>query len=768
MAERIRVTGIVQGVGFRPNVWRLAKVHGITGNVRNDAEGVLIEAWGNGKALSNFVLGLEQEAPPLARIDSILRVPLHTIDDKPALFSIAESRDGISRTGVPADAATCPQCLAEIMQPRDRRYRYPFTNCTRCGPRLSIIQAIPYDRANTSMSVFKMCATCQMEYENPADRRFHAQPNACPECGPRLWLENGQGRRMECDPAYDAIETAARLIRAGNIVAVKGIGGIHLAVDAGNEQAVAALRERKQRYHKAFALMARDVTMVERYASVNDTELKLLQDHAAPIVVLNARGAALADGVAPRQNSLGFMLPYTALHHLLMLNMQGPIVLTSGNRSDEPQVINNDDARKRLHGIADYFLLHDRDIVNRLDDSVLRVTAGKPRMLRRARGYAAQSVRMPEGFEGGPPILAMGADLKNTFSLLQNGQAIISQHLGDLEDATTQEDYRSKLRLYRELFDFEPQVIAVDKHPNYHSSRLGRAIAEEEGLRLIEVQHHHAHIVACLAEHGLPLDMPKVLGVALDGLGYGEDGTLWGGEFLLADYHGFERLMNFQPVPMLGGNQAAREPWRSTFAHLDVAIGWERVTAKYGNLDIVRFLENKPLATLQTMAAKGINSPRASSAGRLFDAVAAALGICRERAGYEGQTGLELEALAASEIKRQAGYDYEIQGTSLAWTPLWQAVLRDLAAGETPAVIAARFHNGLADAIAEAARGLCERCDTHTVVISGGVSQNSLLFEGLDESLRKSGLRVLSPNILPANDGGVSFGQVAAGRGTTA
>jgi hydrogenase maturation protein HypF len=764
--ECIRVSGIVQGVGFRPTVWRLARECGLVGRVWNDAEGVSIHAWGPPESLENLVLRLQAEQPPLSRIERIVRTSLDEAEEVPGEFRIVASQEGEIHTGVTADAATCPECLSEVMDPANRRYRYPFTNCTHCGPRLSIVRAIPYDRANTSMAAFTMCPRCRAEYENPADRRFHAQPNACGDCGPRIWLVNAEGKALPPDAGHDVIETAARLIREGGILAIKGIGGIHLACDAGNESAVDRLRARKHRYHKALALMARDIAMIARFAEVSAQEAALLRDRAAPIVVLNAAGEALADGVAPGQHTLGFMLPYTPLHHLLMQDMTRPLVLTSGNRSDEPQTIDNEDARRRLGRIADYYLLHDRDIVNRLDDSVLRVADATPRFLRRARGYAPQPILLSAEFAGAGPLLAMGGELKNTFCLLKAGRATLSQHIGDLEDAVTFRDYLHNLELYRDLFDHRPVGIAVDQHPDYLSTRLGREQAQVGGLQLVEVQHHHAHIAACLAEHAVPLDTRPVLGVVLDGLGFGEDGTFWGGEFLLADYAGFRRLACFRPIPMPGGVQAMREPWRNTWAHLYGAFGWEAVRERYADLDIVRFIETKPLKGLQTMAGKRLNSPMASSCGRLFDAVAAAIGVCRDRVSHEGQAAMELESLAAPEFHREArnGYPYELREgevRTLEWRRLWDALLEDLRRGVSPATIAARFHQGLGLAVADTALALCRESGLDTVVLGGGVFQNRLLLEGVIGTLREAGVRVLSPEKVPANDGGLALGQAA-------
>jgi hydrogenase maturation protein HypF len=769
--EEIRVRGLVQGVGFRPAVWRLARDCGLIGEVWNDAEGVLIRAWGEPAALARFLDRLHKEPPPLARIDRVEHRPLAG-SARSREFLIVPSRGGAVRTGVVPDAATCAHCRSEVFDPRDRRYRYPFTNCTHCGPRLTIVRAIPYDRGNTSMDVFPMCPNCRAEYEDPGDRRFHAQPNACPVCGPRMWLENAPGVAQQPPPGQDVIALAAQLIKQGAILAVKGLGGFHLACDATDAEAVARLRQRKHRFRKAFALMARDLDMVRRYARIAPQEQALLQDSAAPIVILDALAHnGLAPQVAPGQNGFGFMLPYTPLHHLLLARFDHPIVLTSGNRSDEPQCTDNQEARHRLSGLADYWLLHDRDILNRLDDSVLRVMDGRSRFLRRARGFAPAPLRLPAGFQPSPPVLAMGGELKNSFCLLAHGQATLSQHIGDLEDAATHRDYRRNLDLYRRLFEFAPAVIAVDSHPNYLSSQWGREWAHAEGLVLAEVQHHHAHIAGCMAEHRLPPDTGPVLGIALDGLGYGEDGTIWGAEFLRADYREFQRLAHFRPVAMLGGSQAIREPWRNSFAYLASLFGWNRFVDAYPGLELSRFLRAKPVAALLAMLEKGINSPRASSAGRLFDAVAAAIGICRATASHEGQAAMELEALAEASWELEAGaYPHEIVEAGaipmLQWRPLWVALLDDLCADTAPSVMAVRFHRGLISGVSEMAERLCRRDGLDTVVLGGGVFQNRLLLEGVCRRLRSRELEVLSPELVPANDGGLALGQavVAAAR----
>jgi len=770
----IRVRGLVQGVGFRPTVWRLANDLGLSGEVFNDGSGVLIRAWGRGEALRGFVEKLETNAPPLARIDAIETKPLRGEAPRPGLH-IVDSEQGAVLTGIVPDAATCPACLADIVDPDNRRHRYPFTNCTHCGPRLSIVKAIPYDRANTAMASFDLCEACAAEYANPADRRFHAQPNACPECGPRLWLEDDTGAAMAGQDGTDAVERACTLIEDGAIIAIKGIGGFHLACDATDMAAVARLRKRKRRFDKPFALMARDADTIRRYVQVSVREEAALSDAAAPIVVLERRPDCpqLPTEIAPGQTGLGFILPYSPLHHLLTRRLDRPIVLTSGNRSDEPQCVANEDARKRLRDIADAWLMHDRDIVNRLDDSVVRVAAGATRVIRRARGYTPAPIGLPDGFESASGVLAMGGELKNTFCLIKDGLATLSPHIGDLEDPSTHRDYRHALSLFRRIYDFDPTTVAVDGHPDYLSTQWGQALAEETGADIAEVQHHHAHIAACLAEHGVPLGAPRVLGIALDGLGYGADGSLWGGEFLAAGYADFDRLARFAPVPLLGGEQAMREPWRNAYSHLCQFLGWKNVRKRWPDLPIVDFLAGKPLATLDAMVRQGVNAPPASSAGRLFDAAAASIGLCRESTTYEGQAAIELEALAATVPDVVEGYGCDLTDDTprtLGWAPLWRGVLDDLAGGTRAAVVSARFHQTVIDAVSETALGLCRQGGLKKAVLSGGVFQNRILLEGVTSALERHGLDVLSPRQVPANDGGLSLGQaaIAAARHVTA
>ncbi|MCC0030889.1 MAG: carbamoyltransferase HypF [Brucellaceae bacterium] len=756
-AISIRITGLVQGVGFRPFVWNLAAREGITGRVLNDGAGVLVEAFGAPDALALFVRALSGEAPPLARVDAVTSTPF--TGTAPPDFTIAVSRGGAVSTGIVPDAATCPQCLADIADPVGRRYRYPFTNCTHCGPRLSIVEKIPYDRANTSMRSFAMCEECQAEYENPADRRFHAQPNGCPRCGPRIWLENGNGRFETPDP----IETAAAALLAGQIVAIRGLGGFHLACDATNEAAVAELRRRKRRDAKPLAVMMCDPAMVRGYARLGDDEARLLTSPAAPIVLLAKSGVALASGIAPGQDKLGVMLPYTPLHHLLADTVDRPLVMTSGNLSDEPQVTGNDEAHEKLASICDLFLMHDRDIVNRLDDSVMQTGSCGPSVMRRARGLAPAPLLLPEGFADAPRVLAFGGDLKSAFCLLDGGKAIMSQHMGDLEEAATQADFRANLSLYRRLFDFEPEVIAADLHDGYFSTRIAGRMATDEfsAAALVHVQHHHAHLAACLAENGVEPGEDRSIGIVLDGTGAGPDGTVWGGEILVGGYRGFERAAHFLPVALPGGDRASKEPWRNAIAHLHAAFGddWRSIAARTG---IAEIAEKRDSALIEKMIAQGVNSPVSSSAGRLFDAVAALLGVVVERQLYEGQAGMELEALARPFAGSETGYPCEMSGKQtriLSWRPLWDAMLRDMASGTERAVIAARFQNGLIAGLADAAARAASANGTDRVALSGGVMQNEILRTGLSGRLTAIGLVPLVHRAVPANDGGLALGQ---------
>ena len=768
IVQRLRVRGLVQGVGFRPTVWRVANELQLSGDVCNDGSGVLINLIGSADQLARFSSELQAQCPPLARIDSI-----EEIDADPNLayvgFHIVESQQTDVHTGVVADAATCPECLQDTLDRGNRRYLYPFTNCTHCGPRFSIVRAIPYDRANTSMQEFELCEDCAAEYGEPSDRRFHAQPNACPLCGPHVWLSDAQGAMIGC---ADPVAEAAARLEAGQIVAIKGIGGMHLACDARNAEALNKLRERKHRPHKPLALMASDVAEVRNYCQVSDAEAEALNSPAAPIVVLPMRAPGLLpDAVAPGQKQLGFMLPYSPLHHLLMRRLGGPIVLTSGNLSEEPQCTENEDALKRLNQIADCQLLHNRPIVNRIDDSVVRFDLGEQRMLRRARGYAPAQLALPPGFEQADGLLALGGELKNTFCLIKDGQAILSQHMGDLEDARTFEDYQHNLELYKSLYAFEPETLVIDEHPEYVSAKLGRDWATQQDLLLEPTQHHHAHIASCLGDNGVDIDHAKVIGIALDGLGMGDDGSLWGGEILHADYRGYIRLARLKPVALPGGAQAMREPWRNTYAHLQAAGLWDELAGSQAPLALVQQLQDQPLQTLDIMLERGLNCPPCSSAGRLFDAVAAALELTPARCSYEGQAAMSLEALVdAAQLAEASAYPFALSEQDdllqLEPTPMWQALLADLADGTDKALIAARFHKGLAQALVDLAAQLAQQYASDTVALSGGVLQNRTLLGLLHDGLSERGLNVLSHRSVPANDGGLSLGQalIAAAR----
>jgi hydrogenase maturation protein HypF len=777
--ETIRLRGIVQGVGVRPTVARVARRLSLEGWVRNDAEGVLVALAGSQAQRDAFLEQLVVELPPLARLTSVER------RDDPGIviergFAIVESAAGQPRTAVSPDAVTCDACRAEVRDPLARRYRYPFTNCTHCGPRFTIVTSVPYDRRRTTMASFPRCADCQAEYDDESDRRFHAEPIACHRCGPRASLSRADGRAStwQTYSLLDDVDAVTTLLQRGEIVALRGLGGYHLCCDATHEEAVARLRERKHRPGKPFALMARDLAMIETYAAISPLEREALTGPEGPIVLLDRRGdAGLASGVAPGQRSLGFMLPSTPLHHLILNRMRVPVVCTSGNRSEEPPCIEPAEARLRLAGIADWYLDHDRPIAQRIDDSVAKLSDGAVRVMRRARGYAPAPLALPPGFEGAPRVLATGAQWKGTLCLLQDGYAVLSQHLGDLDDLLTFTEWERTRAVLAELYEHTPELVAVDLHPDYRSTRAGITIAEARGLALSPVQHHHAHLAACMAEHGVPRDAAPVLGIALDGLGFGDDGALWGGEFLIATYTSFTRVGTFKPVALLGGDLASEEPWRNLYAHLMAEMGWAEFTMNFGDLELHQYLAKKPRGLLDQALASPALAPRASSCGRLFDAVAAAVGLHRDRVDHEGQAATELEQsiTPAALAEAVAGEMYPIGiprlgGKGMPYVEplgMWQAILGDLADGADRALIAARFHVALADAIVRlAGKAISTRDDVTTVVLSGGVWQNRILLELVAPRLRAGGLRVLVPRIVPTNDGGIALGQavIAAAR----
>jgi hydrogenase maturation protein HypF len=796
---RLRVRGKVQGVGFRPHVAKLARAQGLRGWVRNDAHGVEIALVTSDAEVARFKETLLATLPPLARVDAIESEALLALqgqedagdgDSSLAAFRILESHavlGGMVRTDVTPDAATCAACAEEVRSPYERRFRYPFTNCTHCGPRYSIITGIPYDRENTTMKGFPLCVECQRDYQDDGDRRYHAQPIACHVCGPKAWLERADGRAFTYDrySPLDMVDAVAGVVTAGHIVAVKGVGGFHLICDATNDAAVNELRKRKCRDGKPFALMAKDVDVIRAHAHVSELEARALASAAAPIVLLSriAAGEApevgpgvsrkIAPGVAPGMGMLGFMLPSNPLHALFTRRLdRRPVVCTSGNLSDEPPAIDNDDARARLAPLCDWFLFHDRPIARRLDDSVAREMGGAVRVLRRSRGYVPEPLPAPEGFAEAPPVLALGAQLKSTVCLLDQGRAIPSQHFGDLDLADAFADYQRGLQHLSALFEHQPKVYAVDMHPEYRPTMLGLDLARQHQHEAIPVQHHHAHVAACMFEHGHPIHGPAVLGIAFDGLGYGEGGELWGGEFLLASYTAFERVGTLRPVALLGGDLASHEPWRNLYAHLMAQMGWAEVAMNFGDLEITQRLAEKPRATLDAMLLRGSHAPLASSAGRLFDAVAAALGLHFDRVDFEGQAAMELEALvtedALAEARQSELYPIgipKLPGTTLPYLEplgMWRGILGDLFEGTRPELIAARFHLSLADAIRRMA-ALAKKREPllGTAVLSGGVFQNKVLLESTTAALSSEGFAVWTHTLLPPNDGCISVGQAA-------
>ncbi len=732
--RRIRVRGQVQGVGFRPFVWQLATRMGLSGEVLNDVEGVLIHVAGGN--VDAFGAALRNEAPPLSRIDAVESMP-HRFASPPKGFVIAESQGRGAKTGVTPDAATCPDCLAEIFDPAQRRYGYAFANCTHCGPRFSILRGLPYDRSQTAMAAFAMCADCAAEYADPSDRRFHAQPIACPACGPRLWLQVG-GQEIEGDP----IGPAAMRLKTGEILAIKGLGGFHLACDAQNHDAIAQLRNRKSRPAKPFAMMG-TAAMIAAYAQVSEAEAVLLGDPAAPIVLLKPSGRRLPDIIAPGIATHGWMLPYAPLHHLLLAAFGGPLVMTSGNVSGEPQAIGNGEAREKLGPFADAFLMHDRDIARRLDDSVERITPQGPMVLRRARGRAPATHPLPPGFADAPEVVAYGGQMKAAICLIKGGQALLSHHLGDLDDAATSVEFQRADADYAALFDHHPTVAACDLHPGYRASRH----AATRGLPLVQVQHHHAHLASCLADNLWPVDAGPVAGIVLDGMGLGCDGTAWGGEVLLGDYRSFTRAASLAPAPLIGGDAAAVHPLRNLLARLDQA----------GLEDLMdRLYPDAPLALLRQVATLGVHAPMSSSAGRLFDAFAAALGLVSGAQSYEGEAAMRLEALAARWTGLADPYPVT-PGPVIDPGPMFRAWAQDLASGVSPGEMAARFHTGLAQAFAATARDLVQSGAAKAVALSGGCFQNTTLLAMTLRALQD--VPVLVHHTTPANDGGLALGQ---------
>ncbi|MBZ5660264.1 MAG: carbamoyltransferase HypF [Acidobacteriia bacterium] len=746
--REIRVTGIVQGVGFRPYVFRLATERGLTGNISNTPAGVTIEIQGPAALVEEFSAQLSIDAPPLARIMGLAIQDLPCNGD--AEFRIAGSHTGEAvRALISPDVAICDECLAELLDPADRRHLYPFINCTNCGPRFTIVRNIPYDRPRTSMAVFPMCEECRAEYENPRDRRFHAQPNACWKCGPQLELWDSQGQNVECsDPVAEAV---ARL-RSGEIVAIKGLGGFHLAVDATNSAAVDSLRRRKHRFGKPLAVMVQDLKMAEAFCEIEQQARAALTSHQRPIVLLpKKRGIAIADAVAPGQNDLGIFLPYTPVHHLLFAAGQFPaLVMTSGNLSEEPIAIDNREAAARLSGIADAYLPHNREILLRCDDSVIKPIAGRVRQFRRARGYVPAPLELHNDL---PSILAVGGELKNTICLTRGREAFLSQHIGDLENAESFKFFHEAVEHFQRILEIHPETIAYDLHPGYFSTKWALA---QTGARLAGVQHHHAHIASCMAENGIE---GKVIGFALDGTGYGSDGAVWGGEALVASYASFERAGHFEYVSLPGSAAAIREPWRMGVSYLAHTFGKDFLGL---GIPFTHKIERKKSETMLRMMERRVNSPLTSSCGRLFDGVAAVIGL-REVVDYEAQAAMELESAGLAAPKDASAYPFSLFREGNTWQigvrPLFEAIVDDLRKHTPVETISLRFHNGLADILSRLAGCLRDEFSLRRICLSGGTFQNGFLLTSLVQKLEADGFEVFTHTQVPAGDGGLSLGQ---------
>jgi hydrogenase maturation protein HypF len=746
--SRIDVGGIVQGVGFRPYIYRLATERGLSGSVTNTSSGVTIEVQGPTETVEDFVACLPRQAPPLALITGVTVLNLPCNGDRD--FRILSSRRGEAvHTLISPDIAICDDCLRELFDPQDRRYRYPFINCTNCGPRFTIVRDIPYDRPRTSMAVFPMCAVCQAEYDDPLNRRFHAQPNACPDCGPQVELWQQDGRRIE---GQDPIAATAAALRSGQVVAVKGLGGFHLAVDATNAAAVALLRERKRRVEKPFAIMVPDLETARRLCELDEAACRALQSIEHPIVLLPRQDTSpVVEEVAPLNRDLGVFLPYTPLHHVLMREGQFvALVMTSGNLSEEPIAIDNREALARLSGLADYFLVHNRDILLRCDDSVVRIVSGKTRQLRRSRGYVPVPVFFKEEI---PQILAVGGELKNTIAVSDGNRVFLSQHIGDLENLESYKFFEEAMEHLQKILEIRPRVIAYDIHPDYFSTRWA---LQQIGAQCIGVQHHHAHIASCMAENGL--DGP-VIGFALDGTGYGTDGNIWGGEVLIADYARFERAAHFGYVPMPGGAAAIHEPWRMAVSYLAHHFGENFRTFK---LPFVQRLDPAKVDLLLRVTDRGVNAPLTSSCGRLFDAVAALAGI-RQEVNYEAQAAIELE-MAIGQSHSDGSYPMELLINGSCWTigtkPLFEALIADLERGVSTSTISRRFHDGLIDAFSHVAGRLRQKSSLNRICLSGGTFHNAYLLTHLRSRLEAEGFEVFTHSEVPAGDGGLSLGQV--------
>ena len=753
----IRVSGVVQGVGFRPFVYRLASEEDLAGFIGNDTDGVTIELEGHSASIQAFLARLTAETPPLARIDSVATRDLAPTGETGFRIVASEVLGRVS-TGIPADAATCADCLRELLDPADRRYRYPFLNCTNCGPRYTITRRVPYDRPQTSMAKFPMCSECQAEYDDPLNRRFHAQPNACWRCGPRVWLETTEGSPIvSTDPVAETVEN----LLCNQIMAIKGIGGFHLSVDATSEEAVTRLRQRKQRYGKPLAIMVRDLAAARTLCDLTPEEETLLETPARPIVLGHARKHNdIAPSVAPGIPWLGIFLPYAPLQHLLFTDPRvKALVMTSANLSEEPIAVDNEEARTRLAAIADAFLMHDREILQRCDDSVTALVDGKPQIIRRARGFVPLAVPLPLD---APPLLAVGGHLKNVLALARGKFAYQSQHIGDLENTTSLQFFEECLRHLMNTFEIEPQTVVHDLHPGYLSTGWAKQWAGDRGLRLIAVQHHHAHIAACMAEHTLS---GPIIGLSLDGTGYGNDGRIWGGEVLICRLESFERFAHLDYVPMPGGEAAIREPWRMAFGHL-IAAGFSEDEAR----ELVGATEQET-RVMRRMIEREINAPPTSSLGRLFDAAAAVI-LGRREVDYEAQAAIELEGTAVdicTELCVPVQYQIELLGgdwsrresSRISVAPLWRAIVADVVQGLARPEIAARFHAAIAGAFIQTAWRAHSATGIRQIALSGGCMHNRRLASLLRTGLESQGLEVFQHRQVSPGDGSLSYGQAA-------
>jgi len=747
---RLRFSGIVQGVGFRPFIYRLPVEHGLVGWVRNRHDGVVVEVEGPPDSLERFLADVEKKRPPRAEVAEITAEEIPAGGERDFRILLSD-KEGAKSVRIPPDIATCPDCLRELFDPGDRRFRYPFINCTNCGPRLTIIQDVPYDRANTSMACFPLCPRCRSEYENPADRRFHAEPNACPDCGPRLELLDGGGNRLN---AADPLGRAVEALRCGWVLALKGLGGFHLAVDATNDEAVRRLRARKFREEKPLALMVRDLETAARVAELGEEEVDLILSHERPIVLAKKKaGAGLSEAVAPGVPNQGIMLPYTPLHHLLLQEPLRVLVMTSANQADEPICIGNREAVERLRGIADFFLVHNRDILVRCDDSVATVVAGRKRFSRRSRGFAPKPLVLRQSY---PDVLALGPQMKTTVCILKGRLAYLSPHIGDMETPQARDFHRRSIVLMQKIADCRPGIVACDMHPAYFTTLEARGLKD---VRVVPVQHHHAHIVSCMAENGLSGD---VIGLAMDGTGYGSDGTAWGGEFLVATEDAFARVGHLKTFLLPGGEKAVREPWRTGVSLLREVFPdrWREVAERLELLP-----EKESGRWMERILSAGFNSPPTSSLGRVFDGTATILGLHR-RVSFEGQAAMGLEAVAGE--KNGLPYPFDIlegeNGLVLDLFPAVRALVVALERGVSVEEVSRSFHTTVVEALTATAVEIRRRTGLNRVALSGGCFQNRILLEGCLEELGGSGFEVFSHEQVPTNDGGVSLGQaVVAG-----